>query len=77
MCDHHVLVPTKQPCVSEIMEEIKNVIEKIIQNGYASDGNVYFSSEKFPAYCLLSGRKPEDNLAGDSERVLDSLTLNK
>lgn len=59
------------------MEEIKNVIEKIIQNGYASDGNVYFSSEKFPAYCLLSGRKPEDNLAGDSERVLDSLTLNK
>lgn len=45
--------------------------EQIIENGYgySVDGDVYFSVDKFPDYGRLSGRKLEDNRAGERVAV--------
>ncbi|KAK9292171.1 hypothetical protein L1049_020130 [Liquidambar formosana] len=70
------LKPTLQPRVSEHMGVIKDLITKIIKNqcAYIVDGDdgddkdVYFSVEKFQTYGnygQLSGRRPEDNRAGE------------
>lgn len=44
---------------------------QIIKNDYAYtvDGDVFFAVEKFPNYCLLSGRNLEDNRAGERVAV--------
>lgn len=44
---------------------------QIISNdcAYAVDGDVYFSVDNFPNYGLLSGRKLEDNRAGERVAV--------
>lgn len=57
---------TVHPRVSEHMDEIIGMIEKLIQNGkaYEKDGNVYYSVESFPEYGKLSGQNPEDLKAG-------------
>ncbi len=54
------------PKATRHIGEIISLIEKIIENGYAyvSDGDVYFSVEKFEGYGKLSHRKLEDMLAG-------------
>ncbi|MCR5176455.1 MAG: cysteine--tRNA ligase [Anaerovibrio sp.] len=54
------------PKVTEHIDDIISMVQKIIDNGYAYvvDGDVYFSVEKFPQYGKLSGRKLEDMLAG-------------
>lgn len=46
-------------------------MEQIIGNDYAYtvDGDVYFSVDKFPNYGQLSGRKLEDNRAGERVAV--------
>ncbi|XP_051146084.1 cysteine--tRNA ligase 2, cytoplasmic-like isoform X2 [Andrographis paniculata] len=71
MADLHCLLPTHQPRVTEHMDQIKDMIAQIIDNGcaYAVDGDVYFSVDKFPHYGLLSGRKLEDNRAGERVAV--------
>lgn len=45
--------------------------EQIIDNdcAYAVEGDVYFSVDKFPAYGRLSGRRLEDNRAGERVAV--------
>ncbi|KAJ3682459.1 hypothetical protein LUZ60_015032 [Juncus effusus] len=65
------LSPTHEPKVSDHMEQIKDMISKIMENGhaYALDGDVYFSVESYPEYCKLSGRKLDDNMAGGGGRV--------
>ncbi|KAL8052885.1 hypothetical protein ABFX02_05G034700 [Erythranthe guttata] len=70
MGDLQCLLPTHQPRVTDHMDEIKNMIAQIIKNGcaYAVDGDVYFSVDNSPNYGILSGRKLEDNRAG--ERVV-------
>ncbi|XP_078439112.1 cysteinyl-tRNA synthetase, class Ia family protein [Wolffia australiana] len=71
------LPPSVEPKVSEHIDQIIEMIEEIIKNGYAYtiDGDVYFSVDKFPSYGRLSGRKLEDNRAG--ERVsIDSRKQN-
>ncbi|KAL5700197.1 cysteine--tRNA ligase [Ranunculus cassubicifolius] len=67
MTDLQCLPPTSEPRVSEHMDEIRNMIQQIISNNcaYPVDGDVYFSVDSFPAYGRLSGRKLEDNRAGE------------
>ncbi|XP_076914715.1 cysteine--tRNA ligase 2, cytoplasmic-like isoform X1 [Bidens hawaiensis] len=67
MTDLQCLPPTEQPRVSDHMDQIRDMIQKIIDNNcaYPVDGNVYFSVDNFPNYGRLSGRKLEDNRAGE------------
>ncbi|XP_052200256.1 cysteine--tRNA ligase 2, cytoplasmic [Diospyros lotus] len=71
MVDLQCLPPTHQPRVSEHMDQIRNMIAQIISNGraYEVDGDVYFSVDGFPNYGQLSGRKLEDNRAGERVAV--------
>ena len=54
------------PKASEHIEDMIKMIEKIIENGYGyvSDGDVYFSVEKFKDYGKLSKQKIEEMRAG-------------
>ncbi|XP_044463650.1 cysteine--tRNA ligase, chloroplastic/mitochondrial isoform X5 [Mangifera indica] len=63
----HCLHPSVEPRVSDHMPQIIHMIKQIIDNGfaYSVDGDVYFSVDKFPEYGQLSGRKLEDNRAGE------------
>ncbi|KAI3887800.1 hypothetical protein MKX03_018647 [Papaver bracteatum] len=73
----HCLPPTVEPYVSDHMVQIIDMIKKILDNGcaYRVDGDIYFSVEQSPNYGQLSGRKLEDNRAG--ERVaIDSRKKN-
>ncbi|CAL1378817.1 unnamed protein product [Linum trigynum] len=65
------LPPTHQPRVTEHMENIKNMIAQIMENGcaYAVEGDVFFAVDKSPTYGQLSGRKLEDNRAGERVAV--------
>ncbi|XP_026426158.1 cysteine--tRNA ligase CPS1 homolog, chloroplastic/mitochondrial-like isoform X2 [Papaver somniferum] len=67
----HCLPPTMEPYVSDHMVQIIDMIKKILDNGcaYRVDGDVYFSVEQFPNYGQLSGRKLEDNRAGERVAV--------
>ncbi|KAK9276819.1 hypothetical protein L1049_006355 [Liquidambar formosana] len=67
MGDLQCLLPTEQPLVSKHIKEIKDMITQIIKNdcAYTVDGDVYFAVDKFPNYGRLSGRKLEDNRAGE------------
>ncbi|KAL6543781.1 hypothetical protein OROGR_010278 [Orobanche gracilis] len=71
MADLQCLLPTHQPCVTDHMEQIKDMIAQIIRNGcaYAVDGDVYFSVDNFPTYGILSGRKLKDNRSGERVAV--------
>ncbi|KAK2972916.1 hypothetical protein RJ640_026668 [Escallonia rubra] len=71
MSDLQCLPPTHQPRVSDHMEKIKDMIAQIISNGcaYTVDGDVYFSVDSSPNYGRLSGRKPDDNRAGERVAV--------
>ncbi|XP_043696062.1 cysteine--tRNA ligase 2, cytoplasmic-like [Telopea speciosissima] len=77
MDDLGCIRPTKQPRVSDHMDQIRAMIAKLIEkdHAYTVDGDVYFSVDNFPDYGRLSGRKLEDNRAG--ERVaIDSRKRN-
>lgn len=54
------------PRVSDHIEDIIDMTQKLIERGYAYplDGDVYFSVEKFDGYGALSGRKLDDMMAG-------------
>ncbi|KEH26774.1 cysteinyl-tRNA synthetase [Medicago truncatula] len=51
--------PTKEPRVSDHIDQIKDMITKIINNDFAYevDGDVFYSVEKFPNYGALSGQR--------------------
>ncbi|MCF8053914.1 MAG: cysteine--tRNA ligase [Deltaproteobacteria bacterium] len=61
-----VLPPNETPLATEHIDGMIALIESLIAKGiaYAVDGDVYFSVEKFPGYGKLSGRNPEELLAG-------------
>lgn len=54
------------PKASETIDDMIKMTEKIIDKGiaYESDGDVYFSVEKFPDYGKLSNQKLEDLMYG-------------
>jgi cysteinyl-tRNA synthetase len=62
----NVKEPTYKPKVTEHIREIVEMIDGLIEKGYAYEagGDVYFSVEKFPEYGKLSKRKTEELLAG-------------
>lgn len=71
MADLQCLTPTHQPCVSDHMEEIKTMIQQIIENdcAYTVDGDVFFSVDKSPNYGQLSGQRLENHRAGERVAV--------
>ncbi|WVZ55432.1 hypothetical protein U9M48_006092 [Paspalum notatum var. saurae] len=71
MAELKCLPPTCEPRVTEHIKHIKELITKIMENGhaYAIEGDVYFSVDSFPEYLLLSGRKLDQNRAGERVAV--------
>ncbi|KAF2317788.1 hypothetical protein GH714_041101 [Hevea brasiliensis] len=65
------LLPTHQPRVTNHMEQIKDMITQIINNGFAYvvEGDVFFAVDKFPNYGQLSGQKLENTRAGERVAV--------
>lgn len=69
----NVLKDIVRPKVTEHMAEIIEMIEKLIQNGYAyeKEGNVFFDVRKYENYGNLSNQKIEELEAGARVNVLD------
>jgi cysteinyl-tRNA synthetase len=61
------------PKVTEHMADIIDIVQKLIDNGYAyeAEGDVYYSVSKFADYGKLSGRDIEDMKAGARVEVGD------
>lgn len=59
-------IPDVEPRVTEHIDGIISVIQKIIDNGhgYEKGGSVYFDVQSYKGYLELSGRKLEDMVAG-------------
>ena len=63
----NVLRPDMEPKATEYMPEIKNMIQVLIDKGFAypsTNGDVYFKVNSFADYGRLSGKKLEDLEAG-------------
>ncbi len=63
----NVLRPDEEPKATEYMGEIKQMIETLIQKGFAypaENGDVYFKVKSFEKYGRLSGKNIEDLEAG-------------
>ena len=73
----HIRRADKYPRVSEHMDEIINMVQNLIDKGYAYviDHNVYYSVEKFADYGELSGRSLDDLMAGARIEVDDRSTI--
>jgi len=61
-----MIEPDVEPRVSDHVPEIVDIIQTLIARGvaYESQGDVYFSVAKYPAYARLSRRKLDDLVAG-------------
>uniref|UniRef100_A0A0E0ISZ0 cysteine--tRNA ligase n=1 Tax=Oryza nivara TaxID=4536 RepID=A0A0E0ISZ0_ORYNI len=66
MYELQCLPPTHEPRVTKHIEQIIDLITKIMDNGkaYTIEGDVYFSVDNFPDYLSLSGRKVDQNRPG-------------
>ena len=62
----NVLKADVHPKVSEHIPEIIDFVQTLIDKGYAyeADGDVYYSTRKFPEYCKLSGQNIDDLESG-------------
>ena len=62
-----VLTPDVEPKVSTHIEEIVEMVEKLIANGhaYVVNGDVFFEVDTFPTYGKLSGMKLDEMRAGE------------
>ncbi|MDB5318257.1 MAG: cysteine--tRNA ligase, partial [Rhodospirillales bacterium] len=60
------LPPDEEPRATDNIAQMIAIIEKLIANGhaYAAEGHVLFAVSSFPAYGALSGRAPDELLAG-------------
>jgi cysteinyl-tRNA synthetase len=61
-----VLPPDEEPRATENIAQMVDIIQRLIAAGhaYAADGHVLFSVPSFKAYGHLSGRSPDELLAG-------------
>ena len=61
-----VLPPDQEPRATDHIAEMIAIIERLIASGhaYAAAGHVLFAVASFPEYGRLSGRSPEELLAG-------------
>ncbi len=62
-----VLPPDQEPRATAHMEDIIAMVQTLVDKGYAyvaANGDVYYSVEKFARYGALSGKKPDELLAG-------------
>jgi cysteinyl-tRNA synthetase len=62
-----VLPPSLEPRATGHIGDILALIEKLVANGYAyraDNGDVYYAVSKFDGYGKLSGRNPDELLAG-------------
>jgi len=61
-----ILRPTQTPLVTQSINDIIDLIERLIQKGmaYQVDGDVYFSVRLFPDYLCLSKRQLDENEPG-------------
>lgn len=68
-----VLKPTHEPKVTENIQEIIDIIQKLLANksAYLTDGHVIFDINSFTHYGKLSKRKVEDLIAGSRVGVKD------
>jgi cysteinyl-tRNA synthetase len=62
-----------EPRATEHIPEMLRLVERLVERGvaYVMDGDVYFEVKRFPAYGRLSGKNPEDLLAGARVEVDD------
>ena len=62
---------TVHPKATEHIQEIIDLVQKLIDNGraYAVNGDVYYRVSAFPGYGKLSGQNMEDREMGASERL--------
>lgn len=60
------LPPDEEPRATDNIAQMIQLIERLIANGhaYAAEGHVLFSVASFPGYGALSGRSPDEMLAG-------------
>ncbi len=63
--------PDVQPRATEHIEEMIEIIQKLLDNGkaYESDGSIYFRITAFPDYGKLSKIDFEGNVEGGSDRI--------
>lgn len=73
------LDPDVEPRVSNHLQDIIALIQRLIDGGhaYVSDGDVYFSVESFPEYGKLSHRDLSQMKVGASERLNEAQTTRK
>ncbi|UZE94672.1 cysteine--tRNA ligase [Alkalimarinus alittae] len=67
--------PDIEPKATSHIAEIISMIQQLIDNGFAytaSNGDVYYSVDKFPEYGALSKKNPEELLAGARIGVEDA-----
>lgn len=62
----NLLEPTFKPRAAGHVKEMLEIIQKLIDGGfaYSTDLAVYFETSKAKDYTRLSGQKPEENIAG-------------
>ncbi len=73
MSELHVLKPDIQPRATEHINEMIELIDKLIikNNAYISKNHVLFDVTSYKNYGLLSGRNKEDQIAGSRVKVAD------
>jgi len=68
------LSPTVEPKATEHLSEMINLVQKLIQNGFAYQSNehVYFQVSKFKQYGNLSNKKIEELISGSRVEISDN-----
>jgi len=67
------------PRATQSIDRIKTIIDYLLDNNlaYEVEGDIYFSVDKYDKYGLLSNRKLEDLLIGESNRLTEYELINK